>query len=131
MKQLFLLIFLSFALCFSQPLNERQTINKTHIDFITQYIYFVIHGLIEIDGHTFYNDTCKSPIIFQATLDGVTVIDTLTKQTYTHRKCDKVGCSVIHLSKTVNQITIPKNWQWYNGNTLELNSHSVLTPCIK
>jgi hypothetical protein len=138
-----MLIVLSIAVailfCFGQQkINERQTIDKSHIDFTTQYIYFVIHGQIEIDGHTFYNDTCKSPIIFQATLDGVTIIDTLSKKTYKHRVCDKVGCKIIHLSEipVVNFAPKQPSW-WYNqspllkADTIKLDLQNNWIPCTK
>lgn len=78
-------------------MSEREAIQKSHVDFSREYLYFVIHGQIEIDGHTFVNDTCRHPIIFMATLDGVTIVDTLSKVQYTHRVCTAPGCRVVHL----------------------------------
>lgn len=88
----------------------------------------MIHGRIEIDGHVFLNDTCKAPIIYQANLDGITIIDTLTKQTYTHRHCEKQGCKIIHLSKYLQVIDAPI-WRWWDGKIHPLNGGSVTIPC--
>jgi hypothetical protein len=119
-----ILIFGSLA--FAQTkIDEQGAIKRTHIDFTSQYIYFVIHGQIEIDGHTFYNDTCKSPIIFQATIDGVTIVDTLTKQSYTHRKCNKRDCKIIHLYKaqqTYETLILPPSWRYYNDGDWRLDT---------
>jgi hypothetical protein len=137
MKRIIVVLFgvvITTLLCFGQQrLNERQVIDKSHIDFSTQIIYFVVHGQIEIDGHTFYNDTCKSPIIFQANLDNISIVDTLTKVFYNHRHCDreKYGCKIIHLSpKNENILTVP-SWRYWNNN-IELGVGSGLTfPCVK
>jgi hypothetical protein len=138
MKKLWLFLSILFvgSLCYSQQkLNEKQVIEKSHIDFSTQIIYFVIHGQIEIDGHIFYNDTCKSPIIFQANLDNVSIVDTLTKVFYTHRHCDreKHGCKIIHLSVKNDNIFIQPQWRLWNGNNnIKLDVESDLTvPCVK
>ena len=127
MKPLFILL-LWIGIATAQPLTEKQSIDKSHIDFTTQYLYFVIHGQIEVDGHTFYNDTCKSPIIFQATIDGVTIIDTLTKQTYTHRKCGIAGCKIIHLTPVIATTPIYKSpWRLYQ-TPLELHNDNAIYP---
>ena len=98
-------LLISILLCMSvivqaqQRMTEKQVMKESHIDFSRQYIYFTLHGLIEIDGHIFKNDTCKCPIIYQATLDGITIIDTCIKVKYVHRKCNVKGCKIIHLIK--------------------------------
>ena len=107
-----LLLILLFALPIitqaQQKMTEKQVMKESHIDFSRQYIYFTLHGLIEINGHIFKNDTCKCPIIYQATLDGITIIDTCIKVKYVHRKCNVKGCKIIHLTKeTEPEITYP------------------------
>ena len=101
MKKLLLLLLFALPVITQaqQKMTEKQVMKETHIDFSRQYIYFTLHGLIEIDGHIFKNDTCKCPIIYQATLDGITIIDTCTKVKYVHRKCNVKGCKIIHLTK--------------------------------
>ena len=95
-----------------QKMTEKQAIEKSHIDFTKQYLFFTIHGLIEIDGHIFKNDTCKCPIIFQATIDGITIMDTCTKTKYIHRKCNKKGCPIIHLEEELTPVVQP-NKMWF------------------
>jgi len=94
-----LLFILSFSAGAQTPMNEKDAIEKSHIDFSKQYLFFVIHGIIEIDGHQFKNDTCKSPIIYKATLDEISIQDTLNKVEYSHRNCNISGCKIIHLNK--------------------------------
>ncbi len=96
---IFLLFVLPVITQAQQRMTEKQVMKESHIDFSRQYIYFTLSGKIEIDGHLFKNDTCKCPIIYQATLDGVTIIDTCAKVKYFHRKCNLKGCKIIHLSK--------------------------------
>jgi len=116
------IIIMAIALCLSlisvtgfsqQKMTEKQAIKESHIDFTKQYLFFTIHGLIEIDGHIFKNDTCKCPIIFQATIDGITIIDTCTKIKYVHRTCHIKGCPIIHLEeeKPFVEPTQP-NWRY-------------------
>jgi hypothetical protein len=93
-----------------QRMTEKQVMKESHIDFSRQYIYFTLHGLIEIDGHIFKNDTCKCPIIYQATLDGITIIDTCTKVKYVHRKCNVKGCKIIHLNKEELEVVDYDYW---------------------
>jgi len=99
------ILLISILFCVSvitqaqQRMTEKQVMKESHIDFSRQYIYFTLHGLIEIDGHIFKNDTCKCPIIYQATLDGITIIDTCIKVKYVHRKCNVKHCKIIHLTK--------------------------------
>lgn len=88
-----------------KKLTEQQIIKNNHIDFVKEYISFVIHGLIEIDGHVFLNDTCKSPVVYKADLDGITIIKDGIK--YKHRKCNINGCNIIHLEPIDTYLTDP------------------------
>jgi hypothetical protein len=92
--------------------NEGDAIKESHIDFTTHYIWFVLSGQIEIDGHEFDNSKTDCPIMFQANLDGVTLSDTCTFTEYTHRTCNKKGCRVIHLVRKVEP-PINNNPYWY------------------
>lgn len=103
-KLLIFLLLLGSICQAQQKMTEKQVMKESHIDFTKQYIFFTLHGLIEIDGHTFKNDTCKCPIIYKATLDGVTIIDTCKKVEYTHRKCNEKGCKIIHLIKSESDV---------------------------
>lgn len=102
-------------------LNERQIINKKHIDFSKEVIYFELSGKIEIDGHTFVNDTCKSPIIYTSNLERISIFNKDTKEKYTVRKCERIDCNVIHLVKEkenyINYNTMP-NWQGVDSRLL-------------
>lgn len=108
-----LAIILTVPACSQYRMTEREAIQKSHIDFSREYLYFVLHGEIEIDGHTFTNDTSSHPIIYWANLDGVTIIDTLTRTQYTHRTCGVKGCQVIHL--IVKAAVIPSSPKWWDG----------------
>lgn len=88
-----------------EKLTEQQIIKNTHIYFTKEYISFVIHGLIEIDGHIFLNDTCKSPVIYKSDLDEITIIKDGAK--YKHRKCNIKGCNIIHLEPIDIYLTDP------------------------
>ena len=133
MKKLAILLFLFICpvLIYGQrtKMNEREAMGESHIDFTKQYIYFTIHGLIEIGGHTFLNDTCKNPIIFQATLDGITIIETSCNNKYTHRKCDVKGCNIIHLVAESESIIKDNNLyfgpQYFRNNVDTLYFDSV------
>jgi hypothetical protein len=127
MKTIFIIISLLIAVSGfpQQKMNEKQAIKESHIDFTTQYIFFTIHGLVEIDGHTFLNDTCKNPVIFQATIDGIRIYRKSDSTTdLQHRICNKKGCKIIHLQeKQLPVLTAPiPNWrtipniQLYNDN---------------
>ena len=89
-----------------QKLTEKQVIEKSHIDFTKECIAFTIHGFVEIDGHTFLNDTCSHPIIYMADLEGVLLRDTIQKISYVPRKCEKPGCNVLHLEKKISMVTL-------------------------
>jgi len=97
-----------------KPITEQQAVQKSHIDFTKEYLYFTISGKIEIDGHTFLNDTCKQPVIYQANLDCVKIIK--GEKEYEHRVCDIKNCEIIHLSKK----SLPFNIVPSNG--------SIITP---
>lgn len=106
----------------TRKLNEKECIKKSHIDFTKEYIYFSIHGLIEIDGHVFKNDTCKCPIIYKANIDGITIIDTCKNIKYKHRACGVKNCPILHL-EDMNSMDLkidtqeyisPENWIQYN-----------------
>ena len=122
MKQLIFALLFCVVISAQSKMNEQEAMDESHIDFNTQYLYFVIHGNIEIDGHSFCNDSRECPIIFQATLDGITIIDTCTNTKYTHRKCGVKGCKLIHLVKYAE--TINESWRWPN---LQLYNDAILT----
>lgn len=111
-----------------EKLNEKQVIKKSHIDFSKEVIYFELSGLIEIDGHTFKNDTCKSPIIYTSNLEGISIFDKITNQKYIHRKCDVEGCIIIHLVKEqiLNDYLTSPNTQWDFGTDLRYVPDSTL-----
>ena len=115
-KLIFILMAMVSLAAFSQEkLTEKDVIKNSHIDFNTQYISFVITGMIEIDGHIFKNDTCKSPILYRSNLDEVVLMDSLSGTRYEHRTCGKEGCKIFHLTrkeyKTLQFGTITPNWQ--------------------
>lgn len=106
MKKIVLLIVMVFGVLTisnaQSKMNEQRCIKESHIDFTKEYIYFTIHGLIEIDGHIFKNDTCKCPIQFQANLEGIVIIDTCQNIKYEYRKCSKPDCKIIHLIEKID-----------------------------
>lgn len=115
-KLIFILMAMVSLAAFSQEkLTEKDVIKNSHIDFTKQYISFVISGMIEIDGHIFKNDTCKSPILYRSNLDEVVLIDSLSGTRYEHRTCGKEGCKIIHLTKKESILfhlgTITPIWQ--------------------
>ena len=104
MKKLIFLTLLLFTLASSysqrRTYGQKQCIKEKSINLKTTQILFVIEGLIEIDGHTFLNDTCENPIIFKSTIEGVEIKKLRPHEiNYTHRKCDKSGCNIIHLQE--------------------------------
>lgn len=115
---LFAIILIAVS-CNAQNLlkfGEQEAIEEGHIDFTTHYIWFVIHGQIEIDGHVFCNDREENPIIFQANLDGIAIVDTSTGIKYEHRVCNKKGCKIIHLVEKCE------------GTRYYFNDPGILTP---
>ena len=120
MKHIIIISLFFVSLMAQSKFSERDAIKESHIDFTTHYIWFVLTGQIEIDGHEFDNSEADCPIIFQANLDGVTIIDTCTGIKYTHRTCNKKGCKVIHLVRKEDPpITNPN---WYTLPKLDYNS---------
>lgn len=113
MKHILIVLLFALTLPAQIKFGERDAIEKGHIDFTTHYIWFVITGQIEIDGHTFDNSETDYPIIFQANLDGVTIIDTCTQIQYTHRTCNKKGCKIIHLVRKEEPQVENNNWFTY------------------
>jgi hypothetical protein len=112
--KLLILLILICATGFAQSkMGEKQAISKSHIDFTKEYLYFTIHGLIEIDGHTFLNDTCKNPVIFSATIDGISITKDGNK--YEHRGCGIKGCLILHLKLKADIQQPDLIRQWYDG----------------
>lgn len=119
-------VFISMNLSGQSKMNEQKAMKESHIDFTKEYIFFTIHGLIEVDGHTFQNDTRKCPIQFQANLDGITIIDTCLKVKYEHRVCEVKDCKVIHLVESLS-LQLLRGWAKPNyiltPNSNYLNLH--------
>ena len=107
---LFILLLITGSGDAQKHMTEKSVMKESHIDFSKEIIYFGLSGRIEIDGHTFINDTCKCPIFFVANLDGITIIDTCTKTKYEHRKCNVKGCTIIHLQIPEDKPTLTKPW---------------------
>ena len=98
MKTLLALLVLTSAVFGQTRLGEQDAIRKSHIDLKKEYIYFVIHGFIETDGHTFCNDTTSNPFIFHADLEGTKIYRKNEPQTlYNKRNCGHKDCNVLHL----------------------------------
>lgn len=110
-----------------KQLSEKQVMKNKHIDFSKEVIHFELSGLIEIDGHTFLNDTCKVKIIYIANLEGISILNEKTKQKYTLRKCGREGCRIIHLVKDnpIQDLIISPQW----GGNLYLNNRNT-TPAV-
>lgn len=97
-KTIIIILLLIPSFLFAQnKVNEKRAIEKSHIDFSKEYLFFTLSGLIEIDGHAFKNDTCKCPIIYKSTLDGIDIVDTCANKHYDHRECKIKECKIIHL----------------------------------
>jgi len=122
---LVVLILLSFSVSGQEKdkMNEKRALEEKHIDFTKEYLWFVIYGEIEIDGHTFTNHKKECPtVVFRANLDGIAIVDTCTNTYYQHRVCNKKGCNVIHLEeKQTIQLYQPgwnyPNWQYFMSPT--------------
>jgi len=71
-----------------------------------------VKGVIEIDGHIFYNKYAKDPIIFKATLDGIKIYD--SKREYQKRKCEIDKCKTIHLEPKLNGTLLINGWNTTN-----------------
>jgi len=91
-----------------KPISQKKAIEKATIDFSKEVLIFKLTGIIEVDGHIFDNDTSRHAIYYIANLDGVTLKDTVSDITFTHRTCTKPGCKIIHLEME-NTWTIPSN----------------------
>ncbi len=112
--------------CLSQTnLSERDAIRESHIDLTKQQVYFEIHGLIELDGHTFLGDTCSNPIMFFANADGVEIRRKTGDEKYKHRVCGVKDCPILHLDKIgFGTITVSQPSWYYRFN--QLNT----VPCV-
>lgn len=102
----------------AQQFNEGDAINKSHIDLTKETVYFTIHGQVEIDGHTFVNDTSANPFTFFAGVDGIKITRKGLDGEYKHRICGIKGCAILHLELIQNVIIAPPTWQWWNQNPL-------------
>lgn len=115
MYKAFLFILLTTTIYGQTHLNEKQVIDKQHIDFSKEVIYFELSGQIEIDGHIFLNDTCKNPIIYTANLEEVTLFRKNNPEVkYKVRKCSIEECKIIHLTNKTQDWVYPK-MQFYNN----------------
>lgn len=128
-KLLTIVLMLLIVSGFAQKtiLNEKDVINKTHIDFSKEHILFILHGKIEIDGHTMLNSKRDKPIEYRANLEKVVLTDGDTE--YEVRHCELSVCKVIHLVKKSfnNGFIIQPN---YNFGWEELLLDSHITPTI-
>jgi hypothetical protein len=110
MKRIIIILYVlvAFIQCTNEQekINEKRVIKEKHIDFNKGYLYFELHGLIEIDGHIFLNDTMSCPIVYKADLEGIEIINECNKKEYEYRKCDKKGCEIIHLN-LINELKLP------------------------
>ena len=106
---LFLLVIIASISVAQGRITEKQAIQKDRIDLKKEYIYFVIHGRIEIGGHTFINDTCAAPIMFEARITGIKIWDGKTE--YEYRDCGDANCAIIHLTEKVPLIIRGNDWQ--------------------
>lgn len=122
MKTLITLLLTAITITGTAQYGHKECINEKYIDLKTTYIYFEIKGLIEIDGHTFLNDTCEVPLIFTADKEGIFIGRRHEKnglivflEEYAYHDCGKKGCEVLHL-KDKYEITIFRDtpWEWEN-----------------
>lgn len=104
-----LLLFISFS-TFAQK-NEKDCMNDKHIDWKTEYIFFELSGLIEINGHIFKNDTCKEPVIWSATVNKITI--SKGEIEYTVRDCGDKNCKIIHLVEKEEDIIYDNRLPYY------------------
>ena len=127
MKTLFILFALLMVGCTAsaQQLSERDAIDKDHIDLTKETVYFTIHGLVEVDGHTFINDTSANPFMFFANVDGIKITRKGLDGEYRHRVCTIKGCPILHLELIqAIQFTPPTN-QWWNIAPIQLNEDHI------
>ena len=99
-------VLLTVSVVFGQnKVGEQDAIKRSHIDLKKEYVYFSINGWVEVDGHTFCNDTTSNPFIFQADLDGVKLYRKNEPQTlYTRRNCSHKDCNVLHFEQKKAEI---------------------------
>lgn len=71
-----------------------------------------VKGVIEIDGHIFYNKYAKDPIIFKADLNGIKIYD--SKKEYQKRKCENDNCKTTHLEPKSNGNVLINGWTTAN-----------------
>lgn len=107
-----LVLTISVNLCGQEKMNEQRCIKEDHIDFSKEIIIFALSGEIEIDGHTFLNDTSKCKIMYKADLDQVIIYNDCTMAEYAHRVCGVGGCKIIHLTEAIfiDDYIVPKSW---------------------
>jgi hypothetical protein len=110
------ILFMSMISFGQQVLTEQMVITKTHIDFSKEYISFILSGSIEIDGHTFQNESQSNPILYTANLDNVEIVDSNRTAVYTHRKCSMAGCNIIHLDRKQSVESGGSKMFWYNSD---------------
>ena len=102
MKNLLLLLIIAISInCYSQKRTYgiKECKKEDKINLINTQILLKISGLIEIDGHTFLNDTCADPVMFKADINGISIHRLKTRVKYTYNKCNKSGCDIIHLEE--------------------------------
>ena len=103
MKTLLLLtaLFISFS-CFSQ--DNDIFIGDGYFNPKTKTVSFKIWATIEINRHTFLNDTCKNPIMFNmGQRVAIPIEDEITDSLHTVRyapdQCGLKGCRIVHLQR--------------------------------
>jgi len=118
MKTLQLIILLFIGLHMQgQIIDEQKAIKEKHIDLTSDYIYFKIHGLIEVNGHLIKNDTSKCPYIYKADKNGILIYRNCDKDekgrvytTYQVRECGVQGCKILHLQEKIPAQEVPLHW---------------------
>ena len=107
---------------FSQQLSEIDAIKKDHIDLTKETVFFIIHGLVEVDGHTFVNDTSANPFMFFANVDGIKITRRGLEGEYRHRVCGLKNCPILHLELILNVSVSPPQFPGrFNGDSILLN----------
>ena len=115
MKSLLTIILLSIcSIGFGQTIEQSGYTFKTKSLIGKKGFEYVLTGLIEVDGHTFQNDTCKHPFKLIVNLKGSKIVRSReTDIVYYERDCETPNCGIIHLEK---------NWQ------LLFRNNTTLTP---
>jgi hypothetical protein len=122
MKKLILISLVAlFSIKIQAQMNEKMAMKETHINFKKEHLYFIISGKIEINGHTFVNDTCKQPIYYYATIKEVKIINPEAKIEYVFRDCGEKDCDIIHLDivSDTRIVKYPFKSTNYGQSTLE------------